>query len=230
MNYAIIARNVKSQQFGIALKSVQFGEGLYLDAAIKPGLGAILIEGKRSLRINRLATNLLSLGHTAQQVMNCLRDDDTEFEDRYILIMDQEGDVAAYGGTHVRSCYEVKQGANYAAISAIKMQGGIAGRMAAEFEKSGSFDFDERLLRALEVVDVNEGPGQGSAALCVYGFRSYSDVDLRVDYHRIPVKELRRIYMEFKPTAKYYEDRARDPRNAPNALEFAGLLSRGVAK
>lgn len=45
-----------------------------------------------------------------------------------------------------------------------------------------------------------------------------------VKLHDRPVKELRRVYDDFKPTVDFYEARARNPRMTMNAREFADLL------
>jgi hypothetical protein len=38
------------------------------------------------------------------------------------------------------------------------------------------------------------------------------------------IAQLRRIYVDYRPTAEYYEERARHPRNAIPAMEFADML------
>jgi hypothetical protein len=40
------------------------------------------------------------------------------------------------------------------------------------------------------------------------------------------VDELRRIYIDYKPSIAYYEERARSPRNAIPAMEFADMLKK----
>ncbi|MBC7782178.1 MAG: hypothetical protein H7125_18945, partial [Proteobacteria bacterium] len=73
-----------------------------------------------------------------------------------------------------------------------------------------------------------------SVVLTVWSGRDYSDLDLRVDLHdRDAIAELRRIYVDYKPSAAYYEQRARHPQNAIPAMEFADMLKReqgGVAR
>ena len=52
--------------------------------------------------------------------------------------------------------------------------------------------------------------GQRSAAILVYGAKTFAEVDLRVDLHREPVGELRRIYDEYKLAIPYYNLRQVD--------------------
>ena len=44
------------------------------------------------------------------------------------------------------------------------------------------------------------------------------------------IDELRRIYVDYKPTIAYYEERARSPRNAIPAMEFADMLKKQQQK
>ena len=50
-------------------------------------------------------------------------------------------------------------------------------------------------------------------------------LDLRVDLCTAAVGELRRIYADYKPTAAYYDERARNPHDAISAREFAANLA-----
>ena len=69
-----------------------------------------------------------------------------------------------------------------------------------------------------------------SAAMVLWGNRTYNEVDLRVDLHERAIEELRRIYVDYKPSIAYYEQRARSPRNAIPAMEFADMLKKQQAK
>jgi uncharacterized Ntn-hydrolase superfamily protein len=60
----------------------------------------------------------------------------------------------------------------------------------------------------------------------VWGNRTYNEVDLRVDVHEHAVEELRRIFIDYRPSIAYYEERARNPRNAIPAMEFADMLKK----
>jgi uncharacterized Ntn-hydrolase superfamily protein len=61
----------------------------------------------------------------------------------------------------------------------------------------------------------------------VWGNRSHNEIDLRVDLHDRAIDELKRIYVDYKPSIAYYEERARNPRNAIPAMEFAERLKAG---
>jgi uncharacterized Ntn-hydrolase superfamily protein len=68
--------------------------------------------------------------------------------------------------------------------------------MARAFEAAHTDPLAERLLQALEAGDATGGDyrGRQSATLLVYHKEAYPYRSLRVDEHRTPVAELRRIF------------------------------------
>ena len=101
--------------------------------------------------------------------------------------------------------------------------------LRASFESGASLDLDARILAALEAVEAGYLAAIRSVALVMYGSRDYSEVDLRVDMHDQPIAELRRLYDEFQPFGAYYDERAKNPREALPQREFADMLERGRA-
>jgi hypothetical protein len=63
-------------------------------------------------------------------------------------------------------------------------------------------------------------------AIIVWHRLDYSELDLRIDLQADAIAALRAMYADYKPTAEYYEERARSPRNALPAMEFADLLKK----
>jgi uncharacterized Ntn-hydrolase superfamily protein len=68
--------------------------------------------------------------------------------------------------------------------------------MREAFMRSEALDLDERLLLALEAGQAAGGDKRGkqSAALQIHGTEAYPWLDLRIDEHRHPVPELRRVH------------------------------------
>lgn len=59
----------------------------------------------------------------------------------------------------------------------------------------------------------SKGPlPERSVAVIVWGKNDYSDLDLRVDLQDGAIAALRSMYADYKPTAEYYEERARGTR------------------
>ncbi|MBM4575732.1 DUF1028 domain-containing protein [Rhodococcus hoagii] len=75
--------------------------------------------------------------------------------------------------------------------------GDIVGRAAsAAFDSSAGLELGERLVRALEAALASGGEPEPlrSACLRVHGSEQFPLVDLRVDEHPDPLRELRRLW------------------------------------
>jgi uncharacterized Ntn-hydrolase superfamily protein len=88
--------------------------------------------------------------------------------------------------------------------------------MTRAFEADPSADLAARLLDALAAGDVAGGEFRPivSAALVVAHGESFLYVDLRVDDHKQPIQELRRLWLAYAPEADAYVGRANDPESA----------------
>jgi uncharacterized Ntn-hydrolase superfamily protein len=146
-------------------------------------------------------------------------------------MVDRDNTAVAHSGANLR-----KWAGHRIGKACVAFGDGLAGQhvldaMEAAFEAASPAGLDEQLLAALEAG--RDGGGltgaQGrlperSAALIVWGNRTHNEVDLRVDLHDRAIDELRRIYVDYKPSIAYYDERARNPRNAIPAMEFADML------
>lgn len=80
--------------------------------------------------------------------------------------------------------------------------------MELAFLASEALELPERLLLALEAGQAQGGDKRGkqSAAMIVYDTEDYPMADLRVDEHRYPVAELRRIFTIFQQQVRPFLD------------------------
>lgn len=226
MNLSVIARCPGTGQLGIALAGASLAAGGALEGAVRPRIGAVLIHGTPSLRLNRLGMSLLAQGHAPAYVLEALTQDDPHAGRRHVVVLAGDGTLACRKGDLLGGWCDVRPGPGFAVACDGAADGRAIDALAAGMAAQAGEELDVRLLRALEAgaCELPEG-ALSSAALCVWGSNAYSDTDLRVDMNARPVPELRRVYEEFKPSAAYYEERARHPRNALNAREFAGILA-----
>jgi uncharacterized Ntn-hydrolase superfamily protein len=231
MTYSIVARCPRTGQFGIGIASYSIAIGLYCDGAVRANTGVTLTLGFPNPRNNYLAINLLAQGCTAGQALTELIGNDADSKYRQIALVDRENNAVAHTGAALHNWAGHRIGKGYVAFG-----DGLAGQqvvdaLAAGFEAAPQAGLDEQLLAALEAGrDAGGMAGakgrlpERSAAMIVWGNRTYNEVDLRVDLHERAISELRRIYIDYKPSIAYYEERARDPRNAVPAMEFADML------
>jgi uncharacterized Ntn-hydrolase superfamily protein len=237
MTYSIVARCPRTGQFGIGIASYSIAIGLYCDGAVRANTGVTLTLGFPNPRNNYLAINLLAQGCTAGQALTELVSNDADSKYRQIALVDRENNAVAHTGAALHKWAGHRIGKGYVAFG-----DGLAGQqvvdaLAAGFEAAPEAGLDEQLLAALEAGrDAGGTAGakgrlpERSAAMIVWGNRTYNEVDLRVDLHDRAISELRRIYIDYKPSIAYYEERARDPRNAVPAMEFADMLKNRQGK
>jgi uncharacterized Ntn-hydrolase superfamily protein len=161
-----------------------------------------------------------------------LRENDEHFEHRQIAIVDREGVALAHTGSNVPGSKGQRVGNGVAVIGSGLATDEVLDAMVARYEASGPLEFDERLLTALEAgrdaggLRGAKGPlPERAVAVVVWYKQDYSELDLRVDLKEDgAIAALRAMYADYKPTAEYYEERARHPRNAVPAMEFADML------
>lgn len=236
MSYSIIARCPRTGQFGIGIASYSIAIGMLCDGAARANTGVTLTLGSPHPRNNYLAINLLAQGRAAGQVLTELIANDPDNEYRQIALVDRENRAVAHTGASVRKWAGHRIGAGYVAFGDMLAGQRVIDAVAAGFEAAPDAGLDEQLLAALEAGRDAGGMAGGkgrlperSAAMIVWGNRTYNEVDLRVDMHDHAVDDLRRIYVDYKPSIAYYEERARSPRNAIPAMEFADMLKKQQA-
>jgi uncharacterized Ntn-hydrolase superfamily protein len=207
--------------------------GAYTDGAVRPNVGATMTQGHPLPRNNRLALNLLAQGYTPALAMAELAANDVHHDFRQIAIVDREGVGLAHTGSKVRGIAGQRVGSGFVASGNMLATDKVLDALVSGFEADSKSDLEERLLNALEACrDAGGLTGstgalvERSVAIVVWGKRDYSDIDLRVDMQDGAIEQLRRIYIDYKPTGEYYDERARHPRNAIPAMEFADMLKK----
>jgi uncharacterized Ntn-hydrolase superfamily protein len=233
MTYTIIARCPRTGRLGLGTASYTMAIGAYTDGTVRPNVGVTMTQGAPLQRNNRLAISSLAHGCTPRLALSALEQNDEHFDYRQIAIVDREGTAIAHTGSRVRPVSGQRVGSGFVAIGTLLASENVLDAIVARFESESQADLDDRLLAALEAgrdaggLKGNKGPlPERSVALVVWGKHDYSDIDLRVDFHDGAIADLRRMYADYKPTAEYYEERARHPRNAVPAMEFADMLKK----
>jgi uncharacterized Ntn-hydrolase superfamily protein len=199
--YSIVARDPATGEMGVAVQSHWFSVGTAVSWA-EAGVGAVATQSFTNKSFGPRGLELLKRGLTAQQVLDTLLSDDPGREVRQVAILDANGRVATHTGKDCIQYADHIQGQGYSVQSNMMLTNKVSRAMSAAYEKSAGKPLAERLMLALEAAQASGGDirGQQSAALLIVPARSQSrpwderTVDLRVDDHPTPLKELRRLY------------------------------------
>lgn len=198
--FSIVGFDPETGELGVAVQSKFIGVGSVVPWA-KAGVGAIATQSLANTSYGPEGLALLEKGYTAQEVIRILTDGDEDRGLRQVGIVDAKGNSATFTG---ENCYDWaggKTGLNYAVQGNILVSEETVIAMANTFENSRG-PLAERLLQALDAGQEAGGDKRGRQSAAIYvvkengGYGGYNDryIDLRVDDHPDPIKELIRIY------------------------------------
>jgi uncharacterized Ntn-hydrolase superfamily protein len=226
--FSIVARDEATGDFGVAVESRFFNVGAVCPWA-KAGVGAISTQAFANYSYGPEGLKLLEQGLTAQQVVERLTGPDEQRDRRQLAVIDAQGNVAAWTGSKCNSWAGHRTGKNYSVQGNILAGEEVLKGMERGFlESQGTFA--ERLVAALEGGQAAGGDARGkqSAALLVVRknslFGSDRFIDLRVDDHPEPIRELARLLAHYQALRSYGEAARlgqKDPAAGIQALEAA---------
>lgn len=193
--FSIAARCPRTGMLGVAVSTAVPAVG-GICSYIKEGVGAIATQSWVNPYLGIDGLKLLEQGLSAEETLTKLLADDPGRDDRQMGIVDAQGRVAAFTGA---SCVTY---AGHILGNGFTVQGNMLvgaetiNAMAAAAKASEASDLTERLMLVLEAGQAAGGDKRGkqSAALKVFNREAYPWLDIRVDEHRNPVSELRRIF------------------------------------
>jgi len=200
--FSLVARCSRTNEVGVCVATAIPAVGSVVPYA-EAGVGAIATQALTNVIYGTRGLELLRSGLPPQEALERILRVDPERESRQVTMIDTQGRTAAFTG---KACLDWKGhlvGENYAAAGNMLVGAQVVQAMAEAFETSQG-ELEGRLLSALESGQKSGGDKRGkrSAALLVMKRPEYRGVrpfiDLRVDYHEDPVKELRRIFEAYK--------------------------------
>ncbi|HJN59477.1 MAG TPA: DUF1028 domain-containing protein [Alphaproteobacteria bacterium] len=193
--FSIAARDAGNGTLGVAVSTkvpavgglcpfIRFPAGaVSTQAWVNPGLGPLILDR-------------LQQGGSAQEALGHVIARETDAEIRQLGVVDANGGSAAYTGNATDPWAGHRSGPDYSVQGNMLVGEDTIAAMEAAFLQPSAEELAERLLTALEAGQAAGGDRRGrqSAALIVRGAEVFPLVDLRVDEHPDPVKELRRIF------------------------------------
>lgn len=195
MTFSITARCEKTGQLGIGISTKVIAVGARCIFA-KARVGAIASQSFSNPYLGLNGLTYLEEGLNASEVLEKVLSEDPSTEVRQVSIVDHYGNVAVHTGEECVEWTGHQVGENFSAAGNMLVGEDTIREMARAFEENAHLEFSNRLLTALEAGQQAGGDKRGrqSAALLIVEEEDYPLLDLRVDEHENPVKELRRIY------------------------------------
>ncbi len=227
--YSIVARDPQTGEMGVAVQSNWFSVGSLVSWA-EAGVGAIATQSFVNVSFGPRGLELLRSGKTAQEVLKELIDADEGRDVRQLAIVDAKGNVAAHTGKKCIPAAGHFVGDNFSVEANLMLNDKVWPAMAKAFQESTG-PLAERMVTALEAAQSVGGDirGKQSAAILVVRAqptgRIWEDrvIDLRIEDHAEPVKEIRRLLKLYRA----YEfmnkgDYAVEKNDMKSAMEFYG--------
>ncbi len=224
--FSIVAYDPATGDLGVAVQSKFFGVGSVVPYA-KAKVGAVATQSYANVKYGPEGLALLETGKSAKEVVKQLTDADARRDHRQLGVVDAKGTVAAYTGAKCNAWAGHIEGKNFAVQGNILASEEVVKAMARAFEsaqKEPGSELADCLMAALQAGQDAGGDkrGQQSAALLVVrdkaGYDGSHDryIDLRVEDHAEPIKELARLLAIHK---HFYADAHKKRPGAPGATD-----------
>ncbi len=193
--FSIAARCERTGMFGVAVSTAVPGVGSLCPFA-KAGVGAVATQSWVNPYLGIDGLKLLAQGQGAKAALDRLLSADPGRDVRQVGLVDRKGDSAAWSGPECVPWFGHITGPNFAAQGNMLVGEQTVRAMAEAFRRTEGMDLPERLVAALEAGQAAGGDKRGkqSAALLIVHKEEYPYCELRVDEHRYPVAELRRVF------------------------------------
>ena len=198
--FSIVAWDSVTQELGVAVESKYFSVGRVVPWA-RAGVGAVATQANVNPTYGPKALAMLENGIAPDDILRAFAASDSLWDSRQFALVDARGQAVTWTGPKCNSWAGGEAGSHFACQGNILAGADVVAAMAKAFRESHG-ELAGRLISALEAGQAAGGDkrGQQSAALIVVRpserhpeFRERY-VDLRVEDHRTPIAELRRLW------------------------------------
>jgi len=197
--YSIVARDPATGEIGVAVQSRVLGVGSIVPYA-KAGVGAVATQSLANTAWGPEGLALLAKGKSAEETLQELIAADAQSAKRQAGLLAPQGAPATFTGAGCLEWAGSRTGEHFTAQGNILAGPAVVDGMAEAFTKTEG-PLAARMLAALDAAQAAGGDKRGmqSAALLVvregwgYGGQNDRYLDLRVEDHAEPLRELRRL-------------------------------------
>ncbi len=197
--YSIVARDSLTGEMGIAVQSHWFSVGSIVVWG-EAGVGVVATQSFVDPAYGPLGLELMRAGKTARQALEGILASDPAKEVRQVAMLDVRGTVAVHTGKKCIQSAGHVEGDQFTVQANLMLNDKVWPSMAKAYRETRG-DLADRMLAALDAAQEVGGDirGKQSAAILIVSAKStgkpWNDriMDLRVEDHSEPLKELRRI-------------------------------------
>ena len=198
--FSIVARDADTGELGIAVQSRAFNVGQAVPWA-EAGVGAIATQASTNEAFGPNGLDLLRSGLSAGETLKWLLANDEGRENRQVGIVDARGRTASHTGEECLDWAGHRSGKGYSIQGNILAGEEVVRAMETAF-KSTRGELAVRLIAALFAAQEAGGDKRGKQSAAILVVRPSAEfpeyrlryVDLRVDDHPNPIRELDRLY------------------------------------
>ncbi|MBS3738436.1 DUF1028 domain-containing protein [Mesohalobacter halotolerans] len=198
--FSIVAKDEKTGEMGVAVQSHWFSVGTVVTWA-KSGVGAVATQSFVNPSYGPNGLQLMEEGLSADKALERLIRMDQGEAFRQVAFIDKNGNTAAHTGSMCVDYANHISHKNFSVQANMMLNDNVVPAMQYAFMKYDDLPLAERLVEVLKAAQKAGGDirGKQSAALVVVGPEKaehpWEDklVDLRVDDHKTPIKELERL-------------------------------------
>ena len=216
MTFSLVGMCRRTSMFGAAVTTSNMNVGTRCPFA-KAGVGAVLTQHRTDNRLGPKGLALLEDGRSAPQAIDALIAGNPTAGWRQLAVVDRDGGTGFHHGDRITSIHAAAQGDGCCAIGNIIRNEGVPQKMIDAFEDTAEAHLAERLLQGLEAGLAAGGEFKQikSAALLVVHEQEFPFVDLRVEFDRAPLAELRFLWEAYQPQMERFVTQVIDPDSLP---------------
>ena len=198
--YSIVARDSKTGEMGVGVQSHYFSVGSIVSWG-ESGVGVVATQSLVNASFGLRGLELLKQGKSPEEALNFLISKDEGRDVRQVAILDDQGRVATHTGTKCIIHAGHIVGDNFSVQANMMLTDKVWSAMAKNFESNANLPLAERIINAMEAAETVGGDirGKQSAAILLVDGKEAKNkwedklIDLRVEDHEEPVKELKRL-------------------------------------
>lgn len=199
MTWSIVAHDPNSDAFAVAVATKAFAVGASCPF-VRAGVGAVSTQSMTNRYLGPAVLDAMARGLPPDAAIQGALAGDEGRGIRQVHAVDRHGRTAAWTGSNcVDWCGSVSAGGISVAGNMLAGEPVVSATLAA-WKAGSALPMPDRLMTAMEAGEAAGGDRRGkqSAAMVMVMTEDFPDLNLRVDDHEAPLRELRRLLSIWK--------------------------------